>query len=128
MINNTEDITKYSESGKIYIPSQYINRNYSYRFNGDYITITTNLNCRTQYNTTYCDCRQYNWKLNVISNAYECTVSTSTQVIPFESISEDINDSMYIRDRFIQDKGIYIGIFILGIILAILLTRNRSSI
>lgn len=128
MINNTEDITKYSESGKIYIPSQYINQNYSYRFNGDYITIQTNLNCRTQYSTTYCDCRQYNWKLNVISNPYECSIGSTTQIIPFESISEDINDSMYIRDRFIQDKGIYIGIFILGIILAILLTRNRSSI
>jgi len=127
MIINQDDITNYTNYNKIYIPQEYVNQNYIYRFNGDYITIMTNNNCRTSYNTTYCDCRQYNYKTNVITNVYECSVSgTQTQQIPYTSISTDINDSVYIRDRFIQDKGIYIGIFIIGIIIAILMTKRGA--
>lgn len=127
MITYQDDLVNYVNYNKIYIPQDYINQNWTYRFNGDYITITTNNNCRTSYNTTYCDCRQYNWKTNVITNPYECSVSTTqTQVIPYQSISSDINDSQYIRDRFIQDKGLYIGIFIIGIIIAILLTKRGA--
>lgn len=127
MINNQDDLVNYTNYNKIYIPQEYVNQNYIYRFNGDYITIMTNNNCRTQYSTTYCDCRQYNYKTNVITNVYECSVSgTQTQVIPYTSISTDINDSIYIRDRYVQDKGIYIGIFIIGIIIAILLTKRGA--
>ena len=127
MIAEQNDLVNYVNYNKIYVPEDYVNENYLYRFNGDYITIMTNNNCRTSYNTTYCDCRQYNYKTNVITNVYECSVSgTQTQQIPYTSISTDINDSIYIRERFIQDKSIYIGIFIIGIILAILLTKRGA--
>lgn len=127
MINNQEDITKYENYNKIYIPSDFVNQNWTYRFNGDYITITTNQNCRTNYNTQYCDCRQYNYKTNVITNPYECTVSTTqTQVIPYTSISSDINDSVYIRERFIEDKGILIAILLVGLIIAIMMTKRGA--
>lgn len=127
MINNTEDVTNYTNYNKVYIPTAYINQNWKYNFNGDYIIIRTNQNCRTSYNTQYCDCRSYNMKNNVISSTYECNyTSDSNQSIAYESLSYDINDSMYIRDRFIQDKGMILGIFIIGLVLAILMTKRGA--
>lgn len=127
MIIEQNDLVNYESLDKIYIPNNYINENWKYSFDGDYILIRTNQNCRTSYNTTYCDCRVYNMKNNVISETYECNYSSDSQrTISYTSISNDINDSMYIRERFIQDKGIYIGIFIIGIIFAILLTKRGS--
>lgn len=129
MINNNNDITAYTANNKIYIPSNYVDSNYSYRFNGDYIIIITNNNCYQNYNTTYCDCRSYNYKNNVVSEAYSCsTNSNNTQVINYQSISTDINDSIYLRERFIQDKGIIFLMFILGLIFAIFLTRERRHL
>lgn len=125
MIIEQNDLVNYENIDKIYVPNNYINQNWQYNFNGDYIIIRTNENCRTSYNTTYCDCRSYNYKTNVMSEIYECnTTNTNTQTIAYTSISNDINDSMYIRERFIQDKMLYLGIFILGIIIAILITRR----
>lgn len=126
MINNNEKM-KYEELNMIYIPADYINSNYSYRFDGDYITIITNNNCYTQYNTQYCNCYRYNWKNNVMSNVINCNTNSNLAEIPIESISEDINYSRYIKEQWIWDKGIYLGIFILGILLAVFLTKERSS-
>lgn len=129
MIIEQNDLVNYENLNKIYIPNNYNNQNYKYNFSGDYIIIRTNQNCRTNYNTQYCDCYAYNYENNVISEAYECTYNTtSNQTINNTYISSDINDSMYIRDRFIQDKMLYIGIFILGIILAIFITKERKFI
>ena len=47
MITNEEQITKYKEYNKIYIPSEYINENYKYTINQDEVTIITNENCET---------------------------------------------------------------------------------
>lgn len=126
MIGN-QDETNYQTLNKIYIPLEYTQENWKYNFNGDYIIIRSNQNCNTQYQTQYCTCYAYNMKNNVISSGYECNyTSTSNQSIPYNTISNDINDSMYIRERYVQDKGIMIGIFILGIILAILLTKRGA--
>lgn len=127
MISNQDDLVNYIQYDKIYVPEDYIDSDYKYNFNGDYIIIRTNNNCRTSYNTIYCDCYAYNYKTNVISEAYECTYnSSSNQTISNTYISSDINDSMYIRERYIQDKAINIGIFIIGIIIAILLTKRGA--
>lgn len=127
MITNQNDLVNYTNYNKVYIPNDLVNENWKYNFNGDYIIIRTNQNCRTNYNTTYCDCMAYNYKNNVVSTEYECNyTSENNQTIAYSSISTDINDSMYIRDRFIQDKGIIIAIVLLGIILAILLTKRGA--
>lgn len=128
MITNNEDIVKYTEMNKIYIPSQYVNSNYSYRFNGDFIDIITNVNCYSQYNTTYCNCYRYNWKTNVISDTYSCSTNNNNPVINYNYITSDINYSESIREKYIQDKMLYIGIFIIGIIFAILLTKERKRL
>lgn len=128
MIENTNDINKYTQMDKIYIPSNYINSNYSYRFNNNFIDIITNNNCYTNYNTTYCDCYRYEYKNNVISNVYTCSTNNSNASIDFTYITSDINYSSAIREKFIQDKLILIGIFIIGIIFAILLTKERKYI
>lgn len=129
MIKENNDLINYANNNKVYIPTVYINQNWKYNFNGDYILIRTNQNCRTNYNTQYCDCRTYNMKNNVISNTYECNyTSDNNQSIPYESLSYDINDSMYLRERFIQDKGIILAIFIVGIILAIFITKEKRFI
>lgn len=124
MITNDNDIAKYKALDKIYIPEDYINENYSYRFNGDYIYIITNNNCYTQYTTTYCDCYDYNYKNNVMSNSFSCNTNNNYPVIPYESVSDDINYSTYITNNFIYEKGSILLMFILGIILAILFTRR----
>lgn len=127
MINNSDDISKYTDMNKIYIPVDKVNSNYSYRFNGDYIMIITNQNCYTNYTTQYCDCYQYNYKNNVMSDTLTCNTSSNNAVIPFSSISSDINYSQYIRNNFIQDKGTIIFMVILGLLFAIFLTKERSS-
>lgn len=127
MINNSDDISKYTDMNKIYIPVDKVNSNFSYRFNGDYIMIITNQNCYTNYTTQYCDCYQYNYKNNVMSDTLTCNTSSNNAVIPFSSISSDINYSQYIRNNFIQDKGTIIFMVILGLLFAIFLTKERSS-
>lgn len=127
MINNSDDVSKYTDLNKIYIPVDKVNSNYSYRFNGDYIMIITNQNCYTNYTTQYCDCFQYNYKNNVMSDTLTCNTSSNNAVIPFSSISSDINYSQYIRNNFIQDKGTIIFMVILGLLFAIFLTKERSS-
>lgn len=127
MISNENDIENYGNLNKIYIPENYRNENWKYNFNGDFIIIRSNQNCYTQYSTTYCTCYAYNFKTNVISEGYNCnTSSDNNQTININYISDDINDSTYIRERYIQDKSIYIGIFIIGIILAILMTKRGA--
>lgn len=123
MIDNS-----YTTEEKIYIPTNYINNRYIYRLNGDNIVIYTNNNCRTQYNTTYCDCYTYNYENNIMSEVYECSNSSNTQQIAFEKITDDMNYSTKIRNDYIQDKSIVAGMFIIGIIFAILITKERKML
>ena len=124
MITNNEDINTYSSYNKIYIPNSFINNAYRYYFNGDYVIIVKNSGCYQQYNTTYCDCNYYNYKNNVISEQSSCNAYPNNYQIPYSLISNDINDSTYIRDRFIGDKSILFGIVIIAIIFTILLTKE----
>lgn len=128
MINNENDILQYKTKDKIYIPQNYKSDLFLYKINGDFISIITNQNCRTQYNTTYCNCYYYNYKNNLMSEVYECSTNNNNPTIPYTSISSDINDSKYIRDIYIQDKGIIIFIFIVGILFALFLTKERRGI
>lgn len=128
MINNSNDILKYTEMNKIYIPSDKVNSNYSYRFNGDYIDIITNVGCYTNYNTTYCDCYRYNYKTNVMSQMYNCSTNNNNPIINYNYITSDINYSDAIREKYIQDKGIMILVILIGILFAIFLTRERKHI
>ena len=125
MITNQEEITKYTNENKIYIPTQYKNQNYTYKINGDYITIITNNNCQTNYNTTYCTCYYYNYKNNLMSDSYSCSTNNNNPSISYSLISNDINDSIYIRNRYIEDKSIMFFIIGIGIIFAILLMKGR---
>lgn len=114
---------------KIYIPTQYINNNYSYRISGDNIVIITNNQCYQSYNQTYCDCYTYIPKENLMSEVYSCNIANNnTQIINVTKITDDPNYSNKIRTDYIQENFIYIGIFIIGIIFAILLTKERSRL
>ena len=124
MITNNEDINTYSAYNKIYIPNTFINNSYRYYFNGDYVIIVKNTGCFQQYNTTYCDCNYYNYKNNVMSEQSSCNAYPNNYQISNSLISSDINDSLYIRERFIEDKTILFGIVIIAIIFTILLTKE----
>ena len=128
MITNENDILSYKAKDKIYIPENFKSDRFTYKVNNDYILIITDQNCRVNYNTTYCTCYYYNYKNNVMSEAYECNTNNSNPTIAYSSISSDINDSIYIRERFIQDKGIIFLIIIVGILFAVFLTKERHSL
>lgn len=127
MINNNEDIQNYSNQNKIYVPNSMVNQNYTYKINGDIITIITNNNCYTNYNTTYCDCRQYNYKVDLLTENYSCSTNNNNQTIAYTSITNDINYSEIARERFIQDKFTIITMIAVGLIFAIFLTKERKS-
>lgn len=126
MITNGNDIIEYKDYDKVYIPTNKKNSNYTYILSGNNIIIKTNENCTTNYNTTYCDCYQYNIDNNIMGGVYNCSTNNSTQIIPYTSISDDINYSKHIREIYMQDKGIIILMIILGICFAKLLTRERK--
>lgn len=129
MIKNHNDLTNYSNYNKIYIPSDYINSNYQYRISNDYILIVTNNNCYSQYSSTYCDCYYYDKDNNLISNSYTCNQNSSSSIlIPFNSITNDINYSNYLTNRFYLDKSLVIIMFILAFVFAKLLLGERRHI
>lgn len=128
MINNQNDVNSLKSNNKIYVPESYVNSNYQYKISDDHILIITNQNCYTQYSSTYCDCYYYNYKNNLVSSPYTCNINNSSTSIPFSSISTDVNDSLYLRDRFYQDKSILFFILILAIIFALFLTKERSHL
>lgn len=126
MIENVKDKAKYEKYNKIYIPKEYIKNTYKYNFNGDYIVIRTNNNCRTSNSYQYCNCYYYNWKNNVISVPYECNYTSSVNyTIAFEQITDDLNHSEYIQNIYFNTKTITWSIFVLGILFAIFVTKER---
>lgn len=128
MITESREVNKYKDINKQYIPQDYINSNWYYRYNGDYIIITTDQQCYQNYNTTYCNCIEYNWKTNVMENMYQCARQTSNHDIQFSNITNDINYSERITTYYIKDKITQFGIIILGVLIAMLLLRERKAI
>ena len=80
MINNEQIKSQYENNNKIYIPKDYFKDNWKYTINNDTITIINNNNCYTQYSSTYCDCRQYNMKYNIITEVYQCNANTNNVI------------------------------------------------
>lgn len=117
MINNNETIQKYSEYNKIYIPTEYYNQNYKYSISNNEITIITNLNCRTQVNTTYCTCYRYNEQYNIVTQPYECNYNTSNYLINLNNITDDPNYSNRIIDYYFKDYGILFLVIITSLLL-----------
>lgn len=127
MITNQNDINTYKEYNKIYVPQSLNNTQWIYRFSGDnYIVIITNQNCYTNYNTTYCECIYYNYKENIESERYTCNRDSGNYQINYNKITSDINYSDRIIGYFIGHKSIILGIFILGILIALLMSKVRS--
>ena len=124
LIRNQNDIQKYTQYNKIYIPIEYNNTQYRYFENGNYIRIITNRNCYTQYNQTYCDIYDYNVERNLVSKTYTGNNNPNLVEIDYQYISSDINYSPHIREVYIQNK-ITLGIVLLiGIMFAILLSKE----
>ena len=128
MINNPIQEIEYEEHNKIYIPSNYINDNYKYTISGDEITIITNNNCTTNYNTTNCDCYRYNEKYNIITNSYQCNRNPSNYIINNDYISDNINDSYRITNDYKNDYIIMYGIIIIAILIITMFKRNSRNI
>lgn len=129
MIKNDEIIQQYkTNNNKIYIPTQYNSQDYKYTISGDEITIITNVNCTTNYNTTYCDCYRYNERYNIITESYQCNRNPSNYMIDYTNISSDINDSYRITRDYTNNYIIMIGIVIIAILLATMFKRNSIKI
>lgn len=129
MINNEEQIQQYENYNKIYIPEDFINENNKYTINNDTLTIITNNNCTTNYNTTNCDCYNYNIKYNVIGKVYSCNRNpNNNNLIDKEYISQDINNSNKIVEKYTQDYIIVYGIIIIALLFISIMKRNSRKI
>jgi len=125
IIKNEKQIEEYKNELKLYVPEDYYNENYQYRYNNKIITIVTNNNCRTQYNTTYCNCYNYFTEENITSEVYECSNNTNQYTIPIEKITTDINNNERIRNDYMQETMINYFVFIIAIAFVIaMLTRE----
>lgn len=119
IIRNSQEKEEYKNIDKLYIPQEYNNRNYKYRMSGDYINIITEDGCYTNYNTTYCNCYIYNWKLNVIGGYNSCNNASSTSDINYSKITSDINFSNRITEYYQMAKWVDISIILIIILLII---------
>lgn len=83
----------------IYLPSNLINSNYTYLYSSNkIITIRTNSNCSTQYQTLYCDCYQIDTENHYIqSDKYSCSISSSSN---FLLNSNTFSDEVFYRNDF----------------------------
>lgn len=128
MINNEEQITKYKEYNKIYIPTEYINENYKYTINQDEITIITNENCETNYNSQYCDCMRYNEKYNIITNRYQCNRNPSNYILSYNQLTDNINYSNRITNQYKNEYIILYGIVIIALLFIIMTKKNSRRL
>lgn len=127
-IINESDVSTYSSLNKLYIPYDYLNTSYNYYFNGDYINIITPNDCYTQYNSTYCSCYMYNRDNNVVSESYSCNTNSNLPKISYDSLSTDINYSNNIKDTYYSSTIIYLLMFVVALLFAKMLTRERSHL
>lgn len=82
-----------------YLPSAYINSNYKYTANNDYIRVYTNNNCYNQYNSTYCDCLYIYPKLDyLVSETSSCNLSSLNNTISYSNFT----DNYYYRIDFVN--------------------------
>ena len=128
MITNQTEINKYSQINKQYLPQEYINNNYIYSYNGDYIHIIKDTNCYYNYNTQYCDCNNYNWKTNVMEITYSCRRSDQYTSININQFTSDISYSERITNYYIKDKAMQISMILIGILFAIMLLKERKHV
>lgn len=86
---------------KMYLPNDYINSNYSYNLDNQYILVNTHTNCFTQYNTTYCDCFRVYPNYNYIkSDTYSCSINNNYNT-SYQSFSSNIFNMPNIANNFI---------------------------
>lgn len=128
MIKNEEQKIEYAKYNKIYIPSEYINENYKYTINQDEITIITNENCETNYNSQYCDCIRYNEKYNIITNRYQCNRNPNNYVLSSNQLTDDINYSERITNQYKNEYIILYGIVIIALLFIIMTKKNSRRI
>ena len=126
MINNEEQIIKYKEYNKIYIPTEYINQNYKYTLNGDEVTIITNENCEMNYNSQYCDCIRYNIRYNIITNRYQCNRNPNNYILSSNQVTDDVNYSYRITNEYTNNYIILYGIVIIALIFIIMIKKNNN--
>lgn len=100
-----------------YLPSDYINSNYSYNLSSNYYQVRTNRNCVQQYTSTYCDCYSIYFNNDyIVSDAYSCNVSTnSSTMIPYTYFT----DNFYYRLDFDKILVMFMIIVVLWYFLAI---------
>lgn len=122
-----ENITKYTLYDKIYVPTQYYDEDFKYTINNDTLTIITDQNCTTNYNTTNCTCYQLNLKYNILTNQYSCNRNPNYEIDHYY-ITTDINYSDRINTKFTQDYTILYGIIIIAIIFSLLMKRNSRNL
>lgn len=125
---NGENINKYKEINKIYVPEDYIKDSWKYTINNDTITIMTNNNCYNQYSSTYCDCRQYNIKYNIVGDIYQCNTNNTNNVISVNQLTSDINYSERIRNNYVEEYGIMFLVIITAVLLTQLFKKNSRRI
>lgn len=128
MIKDSEQKIQYKEYNKIYIPTEYINQNYKYTLNQDEITIITNENCETNYNSQYCDCMRYNERYNIITNRYQCNRNPSNYIISSNQLTDDVNYSYRITNEFKNNYIILYGIVIIALLFVIMTKRNSRRL
>lgn len=129
MIINNEIIDKYKEDNKIYIPKEMNNTNYKYLIDsGDIITIITNENCYTNYNTEYCDCYKYNIRHNIISQGNACNRNQTTGIIKQEYITSDINNSERITRDYVNEYSMLFLMIITALVFVSIFKRNSRNI
>lgn len=128
MITNEEQITKYKEYNKIYVPTEYINENYKYTITGDEVTIITNENCEMNYNSQYCDCMRYNERYNIVTNRYQCNRNPNNYIISSNQLTDDINYSERITNIYKSEYIILYGIVIIALLLIIMTKKNSRRI
>ena len=128
MIKNEEQIIKYKEYNKIYIPTEYINQNYKYTINGDEITIITNENCEMNYNSQYCDCIRYNERYNIVTERYQCNRNPNNYILSSNQVTDDINYSTRITNEYKNNYIILYGIVIIALLFIIMTKKNSRRL
>ena len=128
MIKDIDQKIEYKEYNKIYIPSEYINQNYKYTISGDEITIITNNNCYTNYNSTYCDCIRYNERYNIKTEVYECNRNPSNYILNSNQLTDDINYSYRITNDYKNNYIILYGIVIIALLFIITMKKNSRRL
>lgn len=124
IINNT-DVQEYSNFNKIYIPDEMLDSNFSYYYDDNYITIITDNNCYTQYNSTFCDCNRFILSNNVVTDSYSCNINQNLPKLNYNSLSDNINDSLTLNHLYLSNTIVYLLMFILALFFASFLIKDR---